>query len=71
MPRKRSNVTERIELRCTPEEKASLIERAAVAGLSLSGFLLWEALGEELGQAILDRSRPRNEKLPLDTPSPS
>lgn len=46
--------TERINVRCTPYEKKRLMEKAAHAGMTLSGFLIWEALGEELGQMILD-----------------
>ncbi len=52
--------SENIIIRVTPEEKKLLFKKAAALGLSVSGFLLFEALGEELGQAILDvRSRKK------------
>lgn len=44
------NRTERINLRVTPEEKQRLVEAAAVAGLTLTGYLL----GDKLGQLIID-----------------
>ena len=44
--------TESINIRVTPEEKAAL-KFAAAAGMTLTGFLLGEALGEKLGDAIL------------------
>lgn len=46
--------SEQINIRVTPEEKKLLMKKAASLGLSVSGFLLFEALGEELGQVILD-----------------
>ena len=45
--------TESINIRVTPEEKAALKKLAAAAGMTLTGFLLGEALGEKLGDAIL------------------
>lgn len=54
---KNPELTERINVRCSPEDKALLLKKSAALGLTLSSFLLWEALGEELGQRILDRSR--------------
>lgn len=53
--------SEQINIRVTPEEKRLLAKKAAAVGLSVSGFLLFEALGEELGQVILD-VRDRNKK---------
>lgn len=46
--------SEIVNIRVTPEEKQLLVKKAAKLGMSVSGFLLWEALGEELGQAIID-----------------
>lgn len=46
--------SERLSIRVTPEEKAMLLEKAAKAGLTITGFVLWETLGEQLGQCILD-----------------
>lgn len=51
--------TETVILRVTPEEKRLLFEKAAKLGLTVSGFLVFEALGEELGQAILDSRKRR------------
>lgn len=46
--------SEVVVMRVTPEEKALLFKKAAQLGMSVTGFLLWESLGEELGQAIID-----------------
>ena len=45
--------TECINIRGTPEEKAALKKLAAAAGMTLTGFLLGEALGEKIGDAII------------------
>lgn len=45
--------TESINIRVTPEEKAALKKLAAAAGMTLTGFLVGEALGEKLGDALL------------------
>ena len=45
--------TECINIRVTPEEKAALKKLAAAAGMTLTGFLLGEALGEKIGDAIM------------------
>lgn len=45
--------TESISIRVTPEEKAALKKLAAAAGMTLTGFLVGEALGEKLGDAII------------------
>ena len=45
--------TESINIRVTPEEKAALKKLAAAAGMTLTGFLVGEALGENLGDALL------------------
>lgn len=45
--------TECINIRVTPEEKAALKKLAAAAGMTLTGFLLGEALGEKIGDAII------------------
>lgn len=45
--------TESIYMRVTPEEKEALKKLAAAAGMTLTGFLLGEALGDKLGEAII------------------
>ena len=45
--------TESINIRVTPKEKAALKKLAAAAGMTLTGFLLGEALGEKNGDAII------------------
>ena len=42
--------TESINIRVTPKEKAALKKLAA---MTLTGFLLGEALGEKIGDAII------------------
>lgn len=42
--------TELIRVRVTPEEKRVLVAAAAAAGLTLSGYLL----GDKLGQMMID-----------------
>jgi len=51
MTEKRS---ERIDLRVTPTEKRQLQFLAAAAGLPLTGFLIGLALGDKLGQLIVE-----------------
>lgn len=46
--------TEFVGLRCTPEQKEQLKALAAAAGLSISGFILGECLGDKIGQMIID-----------------
>lgn len=46
--------TEYIGIRVTPEEKEKIRKLAAMAGLSLTGFLVGQALGDKLGEKILD-----------------
>ena len=53
--------TESISIRVTPEEKAALKKLAAAAGMTLTGFLVGEALGERLGDAII-KSRAAKKK---------
>lgn len=49
-----------ILIRVTPEEKRIVVEEAAKLGLTVSGFLIGKAIGEKLGDAILDaRKRGR------------
>lgn len=45
--------TEYIGIRVTPEEKDALKRLAAAAGLTITGYLLGEALGEKLGAQYL------------------
>lgn len=47
--------TEYIGIRVTPEEKEAIRRLAAAAGVSLTGFLVGCALGDKLGEKILDR----------------
>lgn len=51
--------TEFINIRVTPEEKAALKKLAAAAGMTLTGFLLGEALGEKIGDAIIASKKVR------------
>lgn len=53
--------TESISIRVTPEEKAALKKLAAAAGMTLTAFLVGEALGEMLGDAII-KSREAKKK---------
>lgn len=46
--------TEYIGIRVTPEEKEQIRKLAALAGLSLTGYLVGQALGDKLGEKILD-----------------
>lgn len=46
--------TEVLQIRLSPTEKKQLKAYAAAAGLSLTGFILMECLGEKIGQMILD-----------------
>ena len=46
--------TERVTIRMTPEEHATLKHYAAAAGLSMTAFLIGEALGDKVGQMVLD-----------------
>lgn len=46
--------TEYIGIRVTPEEKETLKAYAAAAGLSITGFIIAECLGEVVGQKIID-----------------
>ena len=46
--------TEYIGIRVTPEEKEQIRKLAALAGLSLTGYLVAQALGDKLGEKILD-----------------
>lgn len=56
--------SENILIRVTPEERKLVLEEAAKLGLTVSGFLIWKAVGEKLGDAILD-ARKRGRKKPL------
>lgn len=47
--------TEYIGIRVTPEEKALLKKLAAAAGMTITGYLLGEALGEKLADSILKK----------------
>ena len=58
--------TEVVTIRVTPEEKQKLFAKAGLLGLSVSAFILAEALGEEIGQAIHDSLV--NKRSPDPTP---
>ena len=47
--------TEYIGIRVTPEEKEALKKAAATAGLSITAYLIGEALGDKLGKTIVDK----------------
>ena len=51
---KRENKSEYLHLRVTPSEKKQLQILAAAAGLPLTGFLVGLALGDKLGQMIVE-----------------
>lgn len=53
--------TESINIRVTPKEKAALKKLAAAAGMTLTGFLLGEALGEKIGDAIIGSREAKKE----------
>lgn len=50
----KQNKTEYLHLRVTPEQKKQLQLLAAAAGLPLTGFLLGLALGDKIGQMIVE-----------------
>lgn len=47
--------SERINLRCSPEQKKFLLEAAASAGLTLSAYLL----GDKLGSLVVDSKKEK------------
>ena len=53
--------TEYIGIRVTPEEKALLKKLAAAAGMTITGYLLGEAIGDKLGGMII-KNREENVK---------
>ena len=55
--------TEYIGIRVTPEEKEALKALAAAAGVTITGFLLGEALGDKLGEKYL-KAREEKGKRP-------
>lgn len=46
--------TEVVQIRLTPAEKETLKKMAAAAGLTLTGYILGETIGDAIGQVILD-----------------
>lgn len=50
----REKKTEVLQIRLSPSEKEKMKACAAAAGLSVTGFILMECLGEKIGQIILD-----------------
>lgn len=46
--------TEVFQLRVTPSEKETLKTLAAAAGVSVAGYILGSALGDAIGQKIID-----------------
>lgn len=55
--------TEYIGIRVTPEEKALLKKLAAAAGMTITGYLLGEALGDKIGDMII-KSREEKHRKP-------
>ena len=47
--------TERLYLRCTPEEKERLLNGAKLAGMTLTAYLLFQA-GVQAGYEITDKA---------------
>lgn len=54
--------TEYIGIRVTPEEKAALKKLAAAAGLTITGYLLGEALGDKLGEKFVKSREAKKKK---------
>lgn len=54
--------TEVINFRCTPAEKKAIYEKASLLGMTVSAFLVFEAVGEEIGQAIADSVTKKRNK---------
>lgn len=51
--------TEYIGIRVTPEEKEALKKLAAAAGMTLTGFLLGQALGEKFADILIEQSKTK------------
>jgi len=49
--------TEYIGIRVTPEEKEALKKLAAAAGMTLTGFLLGQALGEKFADILIEHNK--------------
>lgn len=54
MNKKDNPKTEKIEIRCTQEEKEAVKTLALAVGLGMSEFLLSLAIGDKLGQMMID-----------------
>ena len=54
--------TEYIGIRVTPEEKAALKKLAAAAGLTITDYLLGEALGDKLGEKFVKSREAKKNK---------
>lgn len=54
--------TEYIGIRVTPEEKTALKQAAAAAGVTITAFLLGQALGDKLGDRYLKVLANKEEK---------
>lgn len=51
--------TEYIGIRVTPEEKAAITKLAKAAGVTLTGFLVGQALGDSLGKKIVSKKNSK------------
>lgn len=45
---------QRLEFRCTAEQKKQLQKLAKIAGVSVSGYILGALLGDSVGQMMID-----------------
>lgn len=54
--------TEYIGIRVTPEEKVLLKKLAAAAGMTITGYLLGEALGDKIGDMIIKSKEEKRKK---------
>lgn len=54
--------TEYIGIRVTPAEKEMLKKLAAAAGLTLTGYIIGETIGDALGQMIVEGFKDKEKK---------
>ena len=59
---KQDTKTDVLQIRVTPAQKEQFKLLASAAGLSMTGFILAECLGEKIGQMILDGFDQRYQK---------
>lgn len=52
--------TEYIGIRVTPEEKEMITKLAKAAGLTLTGYLVGQAIGDKLGELIVNSKKRKD-----------